>query len=108
LYVHLYTGVKGESVRRQVRGQGGRADRGILDDPPVSRGPKVGAALVSAATGLTAVMTRALFSSKAFWGGRDARRYVTHTGERPMGITWKLETPMPAAVFERFAALLAA
>jgi hypothetical protein len=35
-------------------------------------------------------------------------RYVTHTGERPMGITWKLETPMPAALFERFAALLAA
>jgi len=25
-----------------------------------------------------------------------------------MGITWKLETPMPAALFERFAALLAA
>jgi hypothetical protein len=35
-------------------------------------------------------------------------RYVTHTGERPMRITWKLETPMPAALFERFAALLAA
>ena len=35
-------------------------------------------------------------------------RYVTHTGERPMGITWKLETPIPAALFERFAALLAA
>jgi len=25
-----------------------------------------------------------------------------------MGITWKLETPIPAALFERFAALLAA
>ena len=25
-----------------------------------------------------------------------------------MGITWKLETPMPAVLFERFAALLAA
>jgi len=35
-------------------------------------------------------------------------RYVTHTGERPIGITWKLETPMLAALFERFAALLAA
>lgn len=35
-------------------------------------------------------------------------RYVTHTGERPMGVTWKLDSPMPAALFERFAALLAA
>ena len=37
-----------------------------------------------------------------------AVRYETYTGERPMGITWKLETPMPAAQFEKFAALLAA
>jgi len=35
-------------------------------------------------------------------------RYVTHTGERPMGVTWKLETLIPAALFEKFAALLAA
>ena len=35
-------------------------------------------------------------------------RYVSHTGERPMGITWKLQVPMPAALFEKFAALLAA
>ena len=35
-------------------------------------------------------------------------RYVTHTGEHPMGITWKLDTPLPAALFERFAALLPA
>ncbi|HET7291526.1 MAG TPA: DUF3427 domain-containing protein [Vicinamibacteria bacterium] len=35
-------------------------------------------------------------------------RFVSHTGERPMGITWRLEVPMPAALFERFAALLAA
>jgi len=27
---------------------------------------------------------------------------------RPMGITWKLETLIPAALFEKFAALLAA
>jgi hypothetical protein len=33
---------------------------------------------------------------------------VTHTGERPMGIAWKLETPMPAALLETFAALLVA
>ena len=35
-------------------------------------------------------------------------RYVSHTGERPMGITWRLDVPLPAALFERFAALLAA
>lgn len=34
--------------------------------------------------------------------------YVGHTGERPMGITWRLDVPMPAALFEKFAALLAA
>lgn len=34
--------------------------------------------------------------------------YVSHTGDRPMGITWRLETPLPASLFERFAALLAA
>jgi hypothetical protein len=35
-------------------------------------------------------------------------RYMSHTGERPMGITWKLDLPLPAALFETFAALLAA
>src|SRR6185369_9798901 len=34
--------------------------------------------------------------------------YVSHTGERPMGITWRLDVPLPAALFETFAALLAA
>jgi hypothetical protein len=34
--------------------------------------------------------------------------YVGHAGERPMGITWRLGIPMPAALLERFAALLAA
>jgi hypothetical protein len=33
--------------------------------------------------------------------------YERHAGERPMGITWRLESPMPAVLFERFAALLA-
>jgi hypothetical protein len=27
-------------------------------------------------------------------------RYVTHTGTRPMAITWKLNYPMPADFFE--------
>jgi hypothetical protein len=35
-------------------------------------------------------------------------RYVRHTGERPMGITWLLDVPMPAALFDKFSALLAA
>jgi superfamily II DNA or RNA helicase len=35
-------------------------------------------------------------------------RYVSHTGERPMGITWTLDVSMPAALFDAFAALLAA
>jgi superfamily II DNA or RNA helicase/HKD family nuclease len=35
-------------------------------------------------------------------------RYQSHTGERPMGITWTLDVPLPAALFERLAALLAA
>jgi hypothetical protein len=35
-------------------------------------------------------------------------RYESHAGERPMGITWRLDVPMPAALFEKFAALLAA
>jgi hypothetical protein len=26
--------------------------------------------------------------------------YVTHTGERPMSITWRLHTPMPPDMFE--------
>ena len=26
--------------------------------------------------------------------------YVTHQGERPMSITWKLQHPMPAGLFE--------
>ncbi len=34
--------------------------------------------------------------------------YVSHAGERPMGITWLLATPMPAALFERPALVLAA
>jgi hypothetical protein len=35
-------------------------------------------------------------------------QYVSHVGNRPMGITWRLQTPIPASLYERFAALLAA
>ena len=32
-------------------------------------------------------------------------RYVAHSGDRPIGITWKLETTMPAVLYERYATL---
>ncbi len=35
-------------------------------------------------------------------------QYEGHTGNRPMSITWRLDVPMPARLFERFATLLAA
>jgi hypothetical protein len=28
--------------------------------------------------------------------------YVSHEGERPIALTWRLQTPIPAEVFERF------
>jgi superfamily II DNA or RNA helicase/HKD family nuclease len=35
-------------------------------------------------------------------------RYVGHEGSKPMSITWKLETPMPAGLFQEWASLVAA
>ena len=29
-------------------------------------------------------------------------RHVSHSGDRPIGITWQLEQPMPAALYERY------
>ncbi|MFM2152628.1 MAG: hypothetical protein RL199_1063, partial [Pseudomonadota bacterium] len=37
-----------------------------------------------------------------------AVRYVRHEGSKPMNITWRLSTPMPAAHFDAFASLRAA
>ncbi|MDB4989145.1 MAG: type restriction protein res subunit [Myxococcaceae bacterium] len=34
-------------------------------------------------------------------------RYLSHSGDRPIGITWALDAPMPAALFEQFASLAA-
>jgi hypothetical protein len=31
--------------------------------------------------------------------------YEAHTGDRPIAITWRLTTPMPAALYERYATL---
>jgi hypothetical protein len=33
-------------------------------------------------------------------------RYVSHTGSRPMSITWRLEHPLPARLMRRMARLL--
>jgi len=34
--------------------------------------------------------------------------YVSHVGEKPMNVTWRLATPMPATLFSDFASLVAA
>jgi hypothetical protein len=31
--------------------------------------------------------------------------YESHTGDRPIAITWRLAHPMPAALFDRYATL---
>lgn len=40
---------------------------------------------------------------RAFWLLGPAT-YVSHTGERPMGITWKLSHPLPGDLYARFGA----
>ena len=35
-------------------------------------------------------------------------RYVSHEGSKPMSITWKLDHPMPAGLFQQYASLVAA
>lgn len=34
-------------------------------------------------------------------------QYVSHVGERPMAITWRLDTPLPGDLFAQFAAVVA-
>jgi hypothetical protein len=43
---------------------------------------------------------------RAFWFLGPAT-YVSHESERPMGITWKLDEPLPGDLFSRFAAAVA-
>lgn len=45
-------------------------------------------------------------SDRAFWFLGPAG-YVSHEGERPMAITWRLEHPLPGDLFARFAAAVA-
>jgi hypothetical protein len=32
-------------------------------------------------------------------------RYESHAGDRPIAITWRLTSPMPAVLYERYATL---
>lgn len=34
--------------------------------------------------------------------------YLKHEGSKPMNVTWRLETPMPASLFQQYASLVAA
>jgi hypothetical protein len=34
-------------------------------------------------------------------------RYVSHVGETPMAVTWRLRVPLPGDVFQAFAAAVA-
>jgi len=45
-------------------------------------------------------------SERAFWFLGPAT-YVSHESERPMGIKWKLDEPLPGDLFSRFAAAVA-
>jgi hypothetical protein len=56
----------------------------------------------------SAVMLFARISAqdRAFWFLGPAT-YVSHRGERPMAITWRLEHALPGDLFARFAAAVA-
>ena len=43
---------------------------------------------------------------RAFWFLGPAQ-YVSHTGELPMAVTWRLDVPLPGDLFEAFAAAVA-
>ena len=43
---------------------------------------------------------------RAFWFLGPAR-YISHESERPMGITWRLEHPLPGDIYASFAAAVA-
>jgi hypothetical protein len=49
------------------------------------------------------LFARESVDERAFWFLGPAQ-YVTHEGELPMAITWKLEQPLPGDLFQTFAA----
>ncbi|MBL7262141.1 DUF3427 domain-containing protein [Paractinoplanes lichenicola] len=52
------------------------------------------------------LFARARADERAFWFLGPAT-YVSHEGERPMAITWRLETPLSGDLFTAFAAAVA-
>lgn len=52
------------------------------------------------------LFTRERADSRAFWFLGPAH-YVSHTGEKPMAITWQLEAPLPGDLYAAFAAAVA-
>lgn len=52
------------------------------------------------------LFTRLRADDRAFWFLGPAR-YRSHEGERPMAVTWELETPLPGDLFSLFAAAAA-
>lgn len=52
------------------------------------------------------LFTRLLADDRAFWFLGPAR-YRGHEGEKPMAITWELDTPLPGDLFQSFAAAVA-
>lgn len=52
------------------------------------------------------LFTRERVDERAFWFLGPAR-YISHKGERPMAITWKLDVPLPGDLYAAFAAAVA-
>ena len=52
------------------------------------------------------LFARARTNDRAFWFLGPAT-FVNHEGERPMAVTWRLETPLPGDLFAAFAAAVA-
>ncbi|MGH8890758.1 MAG: DUF3427 domain-containing protein [Acidothermaceae bacterium] len=52
------------------------------------------------------LFARARSDDRAFWFLGPAT-YVSHEGERPMAVTWRLHTPLPGDLFATFAAAVA-
>jgi hypothetical protein len=52
------------------------------------------------------LFTRLRADDRAFWFLGPAT-YRSHTGEKPMGITWELHTPLPGDLYQSFAAAVA-
>jgi len=56
--------------------------------------------------GAILLFARERADDRAFWFLGPAR-YVSHEGERPMAITWRLQHPLPADLYASFAAAVA-